>query len=316
MMSRELTRLAAELRGIRLEPGLDVPLSSHTTFGIGGPCDLFVEVFTEKQLLGTIDAAQRFSIPTTLLGSGSNLLVRDGGVNGLVIKNSTRGWSVEDNRIQVASGESIAELIFALASDGIGGLEFLAGIPGTLGGAVCGNAGAYGEAIADKLVSLRLYREGGLVSSSPDELEFDYRSSLLKSHATETFPLAVVVGATLAIDTFPKSSPLERVQEILAHRSSRLPPKELGCAGSYFKNLPPDSPGDKRTAAGLLLDQAGAKGLQVGDAEVYRGHANIIINRGQARATHVLTLARQMQALVRGHSKVELEPEVLCIGRS
>jgi len=310
-MDEQLERLVDDLTRAGLAPRPGVALREHTTFRIGGPADCFVVATTERNLLEALRLAAVSNVPFFLLGGGSNLLVRDGGLAGLVIKDGTSGWTLTDDRVTVASGTWFDDLVQALADDGVGGLEFLAGIPGTVGGAVCGNAGAYGRDIADCLESVRLFRDGRVVDVQPTELAYGYRTSLLKRRTSD----AVVLGATLRVNRTPPEPPRRRVDEILAHRAGRLPPPDLGCAGSYFKNLPPLEPGGRRRAAGQLLDEAGAKGRRRGDAQVYQGHANVIVNLGSARAADVLALAAELQDLVRTRFAVELEPEVMTVGR-
>ena len=291
-------------------------LSAHTTFGIGGPAELYLRISTEEELQLALALVHEHSPPSFLLGGGSNLLVRDGGISGLVIHDKTQGWSLQGKEVTIASGEWLTDVVEAIAQKGVGGLEYLAGIPGTLGGAVCGNAGAYGQDISDSIVSLRVFKKGKIATISPKELGYGYRTSLLKrSVGTNGLPVMVVISATLRVNPKPEKSPIERVREILDHRDGRLPPREIGCAGSYFKNLPALEAGGRRRAAGMLLDQTGVKGLTIGGAQVFKGHANIIVNMGGAKAKDVLDLAEEMKRRVKDKFGINLEAEVMTVGQ-
>lgn len=315
-MNNEVAKLKKDLEQAGLQVKCAEKLAAHTTFAIGGPADLFVQATTEEELVGAIKVAHKNSSPAFLLGGGSNLLVRDGGMAGLVIHDKTKGWQLKDNEITISSGEWLTDVVEEISQKGIGGLEYLAGIPGTLGGAACGNAGAYGQDISDSILSLKVLKDGEVTTISPKELGYSYRTSLLKQTVgANGLPQMVVLAATLKINREPVEEPATRVQEILAHREGRLPPKTLGCAGSYFKNLPPLEEGGRRRAAGQLLDETGVKGLTVGRAQVFQGHANIIVNIGNATATDVLSLAEEMKRRVREKFQIELEAEVMTVGR-
>ena len=315
-MKEQIEELKKALAAAALPFKEGEPLSAHTTFGIGGPAELYLRITTEDELQRALSLVNEHSTPSFLLGGGSNLLVRDGGMNGLVIHDKTQGWSMDGDKVTIASGEWLADVVEAIAQKGVGGLEYLAGIPGTLGGAVCGNAGAYGQDISDSIISLRVLKNGKILTVSPKELRYGYRTSLLKrSVSANGLPEMVVISATLRVNPKPDSSPIERVREILAHRDGRLPPRELGCAGSYFKNLPAREAGGRRRAAGMLLDQTGVKGVTIGGAQVYKGHANIIVNIGGAKAKDVLDLAKEMKSRVKDKFGIDLEAEVMTVGQ-
>lgn len=315
MTPERLGELADRLVDAGLRPRRDEPLAPHTTFRIGGPADLYVEAVSADELTVAITAARAADAPLFLLGGGSNLLVLDGGMEGLVVADRTRGWSLDGSVLRVASGEPLAPLVETLAAQGVGGLDFLAGIPGTVGGAVTGNAGAYGRDTASVLLTVRILRDGAVVDVRPGELEYAYRASLLKRTAADGAPAAVVLEAQIRVDPAPAEDPMTPVAEILEHRAGRLPTEELGCAGSWFKNLPPEDDGGMRRAAGYLLDQVGCKGMRSGDAEVFARHANIIVNRGRATARDVLALSERMRGLVAARFGIYLETEVMTVGR-
>ena len=283
-MNEDIKLLREALKAANLCAEEGEVLAAHTTFRIGGPADLYLEAWTELELQRALSIVNQCSTPAFLLGGGSNLLIRDGGMAGLVIHDRTNGWSLNGNELTVSSGQWLTDVVETISKNGIGGIEYLAGIPGTLGGAACGNAGAYGQDISSSIVSLRVLVDGKFETITPDDLDYGYRTSLLKrSVSANGLPQMVVTSATLRVNCSPTSDPAEKVREILEHRQGRLPPKSLGCAGSYFKNLPSLEEGGRRRAAGMLLDQTGVKGLTVGNAQVFLGHANIIVNKGDAK---------------------------------
>lgn len=295
----------------------NVPLSLHTTFKIGGPAEAFVSVNDKESLVKAIDIAHSFSLPHFLLGGGSNILVQDQGMKGLVIQDRTSGFEIDrtTKTIKINSGQPLAEMVHALAEQGIGGLEFLAGIPGTVGGAVCGNAGAYGLSIKDVFLCAEVWRQGVIETISVNAMDYEYRNSRIKRSVKDGhFPEMVILSVILTIDLSPQIPPLKRVEEILEHRKGRLPNWMTGCGGSYFKNLPPLPGEERRRAAGMLLDEAGAKSLIVGGASVFKDHANVIINKGSATASEVLELAEMMKTLIREKHGIELEAEVMTVG--
>lgn len=307
--------LALQKEGFRVEK--NVPLSLHTTFKIGGPAELFVTVSKRDALVKAINIAQSFSLPHFLLGGGSNLLVQDGGMKGLVIQDRTTGFELDKTTktIRINSGQPMASMVYELAEEGIGGLEFLAGIPGTVGGAVCGNAGAYGLSIADVFLCAEVLRKGKIETISVNAMDYEYRNSRIKKSVKDGhFPEMVILSVILTINPSPENPPLTKVKEYLEHRKGRLPNWMTGCGGSYFKNLPPLAGEQRRRPAGLLLDEAGAKNLSVGGASVFKDHANVIINKGTATASEVLALAEKMKTLIKEKHGIELEAEVMTVG--
>ncbi|HWP35080.1 MAG TPA: UDP-N-acetylmuramate dehydrogenase, partial [Thermodesulfobacteriota bacterium] len=284
-----------------------VPLAPLTTFRIGGPAELLFEARDQEALARALATARTHGVPARVLAGGSNVLVDDRGLAGLVVLNRAGGVRREGDRLTAGSGLPLAELLEAAAREGLSGLEFAAGIPGSVGGAVYGNAGAYGKAMEDVLVRARLLTpEGEVVEAGREELGFAYRTSALKGSG------GIVLEATFALVPGDRDRIRSAMAEIIRIREAKHPdPVRFGSAGSYFKNLPPATPGGRRTPAGLLLDQVGAKGMRVGRALVSEAHANFLVNPGGATAADVLELARRLKALVRARFGVELEEEVL-----
>jgi len=285
-------------------PSENVPLSAMSSFGIGGPADLFFEARTEDELEGSVSLAASEKYPYYVIGGGYNLLFDDAGYRGLIVRNRLEGVRREGHRLDVLSGTSLACVLREAIEAGLTGLEFLAGIPGTVGGAVYGNAGAYGWSIGDVLETARLFSpEGGLRTVPRDALGFGYRDSALKREG------GIVLSAKLLCTPGDRRESEARVRDILEKRWAKHPPHGTACAGSYFKNSSPAS--GARIAAGQLLEQAGARGLAVGDAAVSEVHCNFIINKGNARASDVLALAGQLKDRVYQKFGVRLEEEVI-----
>lgn len=300
-----LEALAGALPGARR----GVPLAPLTTFRIGGPAELFVEAGDRDALVHAVGAARAHGVPCFVLAGGSNVLIDDRGLSGLVVHNLTAGVRREGDRLTVDSGLPLGRLLDAAAREALSGLEFAAGIPGSVGGAVYGNAGAYGKSMEDVLVRATLLtRDGRIVEVGPEALGFAYRTSALKASGD------IVLDATFALVPGDRERIRQAMDEIVRIREAKHPdPARFGSAGSYFKNLPPATPGGRRTPAGLLLEQAGAKGMRVGRAMVSEAHANFIVNAGGATAADVLELARRLKVLVLARFGVGLEEEVLYI---
>jgi UDP-N-acetylmuramate dehydrogenase len=285
-------------------PSENVPLSALSSFGIGGPADLFFEARSESELETSISLALAEKSPYYVIGGGFNLLFDDAGYRGLIIRNRLEGVVRDGHRLKALSGTGLSCVLREALEAGLTGLEFLAGIPGTVGGAVYGNAGAYGWSIGDVLETAALYMPGNGRETAPrDALGFGYRDSSLKRGR------GIVLSAVLVCSPGDRQESEARIREILQKRWTKHPPHGTACAGSYFKNSCSES--GARIAAGQLLDQAGARGLSVGDAAVSDVHCNFIINRGHARAADVLALAEALKERVYKTFGVRLEEEVI-----
>ena len=241
------------------------------------------------------------------------LLVSDDGFDGLVVKTAFDRIEIDPDRCEarVGAGVPTSRLVERLIDLGLGGLEFAAGLPGTVGGALAGNAGCFGRSLSDALTRATVIdRDGSVMEiSDPEWFGFDYRESrLLKREGTLT-------EAVFNLERQPPETLLAEAEKCLAMRAERHPPPGTKTAGSYFKNLPPANPGEQRRSAGGLLDRVGAKNLSVGDAAVFERHANIVINRGNAKAEQVLALADEMARRVLERFDVELFPEVRFVGK-
>ena len=295
------------------------PLRHHTTLRIGGPAAFYFAARNAHQMVEALKAARELDLPLFLLGGGSNLLVSDEGFRGLVLHNAIEGVEFDGAAVQVGCGMDFLELIYACRDRDLAGLEFAAGIPGSVGGALYGNAGCYGQDIGSFTIECAVASlDGNQVVTRPAAwFEFGYRDSRLKRDPW------VLLSCLLQLGRGERGAIQAVIDEKLEIRRVKHPQWRVEpTAGSYFKNLPPGfqvpglphSPGTHRIAAGALLDACDCRGLRVGDAIVFAKHANIIVNAGRATAKDVLTLAETMKARVRAKFDVELEEEVMFLG--
>ena len=279
----------------------DEPLARHTSLRIGGPADYFVKVRSEDDLIGAVRVAREAELPTFVLGGGTNLLVADAGIRGVVLANSWNDVTVHGMVLDAASGTPLASVAAVAARNGIVGLEWMATVPGTVGGAVHGNAGAFGSDTAAALLDARLLDlNGDLWSARVDELGYSYRTSSLQGTPV------ICVRARFHGDPGDRATAVRRIKEMANERIAKQPLAQPN-TGSIFRNPPGDH-------AGRLIDAAGLKGLRSGGAMVSEKHGNFIVNAGGARAADVRTLMRRCQAEVRERFGVELRPEVELVG--
>ncbi len=295
-----------EAFGDQLE--FDVPLAQFTSFRTGGPAAYFLHARTPQAVAEAIKTARRLRLEFFLLGGGSNLLVADSGYDGLVIKVDVGGLAVlEDNMIECGAGEDLMALVNFACDNGLTGLEFAAGIWGSVGGAIYGNAGAFGGEIGERIVSLNLVdRDGNMRTVTPDYLQFGYRDSYLKKTRE------VIVNARLQLQPGDSKTIRARIDEILALRVTKHPDQLT--AGCFFKNIPDPNEPYGKLPAGRLLEQVGAKGMSVGGAKVFEKHANIIVNTGTATSADICRLADRMKDMVHRQFGIELQEEVQKIG--
>jgi UDP-N-acetylmuramate dehydrogenase len=283
-----------------------VRLRDFSNFRIGGPADYFFEAASAADLKAATLVAHGHSVPCYVIGGGFNLLFDDEGFRGLIIKNSVKGVGLAPflAGLTAFSGTSLDDIVKFATANGLSGFEFLAGIPGTVGGAVFGNAGAFGRSIGEYLDdALLLDREGGEFRAQKEYFAFGYRQSGLKRKHD------ILLSLQFRLEARDKDEIKARIEENLAVRAQKHPPKETAYAGSYFKN--PVRPDGTKVAAGYLLEQIGARDLRVGGAAVYPGHSNFLINRGTAAARDVLALAGKLKDRVKERFGIELEEEVI-----
>lgn len=278
------------------------PLARHTAWRIGGPAELFYRPLATEDCLKALRWAARHEIPVTIIGNGTNLLVADHGIGGLVIQTTAlQSTKWEDSQILAEGGILLPKLCSQAAERGLTGLEFGAGIPGTLGGAVKMNAGAHGSAMEQLVVSVQTVTKNGEVRTySNQEMGFQYRSSILKNGHE------LIIEARLALRQGERAEIKRSTAEYLRLRREKQP-LNLPNAGSVFKN-------PVGYAAGSLIEGAGLKGLRAGNAQVSEVHANFIVNLGGATAADVLTLIGEVQNAVQKKYAVWLETEVVFLG--
>jgi UDP-N-acetylmuramate dehydrogenase len=303
-MTQELIARLRELGPVRLNE----PLGRHVTFGVGGPADIFFAAHTEDHLREAYALARSHQTPVWVFGSGSNVLVGDRGVRGLTIENRTDAVVGPNQngagfKVRVASGVSFAALARRMAAAGYAGIEWACGIPGSLGGAVVTNAGAYEHSLADVIKGARLADEHGqVVELVPEELDLTYRNSAFTRGEIRDM---IVLSVDLRLNPGDARDLKTKVKELDRERKSAQPPGR-NC-GSVFKN-PPDHP------SWWYVEQAGLRGHRIGNAQFSDLHANFILNLGGATAADIVALMRLAQERTRERFGIDLEPEVVMVG--
>lgn len=286
---------------------LNAPMAEHSTLRVGGPADILIYPADGDDLAALLAALGEREVPYFVVGAGSNLVIRDGGLRGAVI-NLADGFRAVERRDPASgratfwadAGVTMRRLVRWTVDEGIAGLEALAGIPGTVGGALAMNAGAWGVEIGERVLQVEIMDPDGEIRTvDRDQLRFSYRQLELPSGT-------VVLGALLWGEESPSEQVKAKIQEFSRRRRDSQPLQEPS-AGSVFKNPSGDS-------AGRLIDQCGLKGVRVGDAEISRIHANFIVNTGAATAGQVVALMGMIQERVYVKFKVRLEPEVRIVG--
>lgn len=282
----------------------DEPMKKHTTFRIGGPADYYAEPDMSR-ISKLIEMAKACDMPVTVIGNGSNLLVGDKGIRGLVIgigKGMSEITAQGNGHVITAGAGAILAAVAAKAAEAsLSGLEFASGIPGSVGGAVVMNAGAYGGEIKDVLIDATvLTAEGELKTVTRDELDLSYRHSIVQEKGY------IVLSARFRLTPKPKDEIKSYMAELRAKRVEKQP-LEYPSAGSTFKR-------PEGYFAGKLIMDAGLRGYSVGDAQVSQKHCGFVVNKGEATAADVLTLIKDVQETVLKQFGVKLEPEVKMIG--
>jgi UDP-N-acetylmuramate dehydrogenase len=297
------------------------PLACYTRFGIGGPADLFAETRHEQAFIAAVTAARAGGTPVCVIGGGTNLIVSDQGFRGLVLRFSADTLASDGTRIAAGAGAVLQDLVDFTNHRGLQGLETLAGIPGWVGAAVYGNAGAYGHAISERVASVRFFDGAGVRVFDNPGCEFRYRESIFKRHKEW-----IVFEVGLTLDAAPAVE-LEQISAgILQVRNEKFPPT-MKCAGSIFKNfllrdLPlavaAGVPGavvrEGKIPAAWFLEQVGAKGMRRGDIHVAGHHANLIYNAGQGTARDLRDLIAELKRRVRARFGIGVEEEVQYVG--
>ncbi len=279
----------------------NVLLKDYTTFKIGGPAKYFFIARSSQDLIKAVEFAKDKQLPYFILGGGSNLLVSDEGFEGPVIKLQNSEFKVRDSQLMAEAGTPLGKLVGFSIEKGLTGLENLAGIPGTIAGAVRGNAGAFGHSISElvKQVTALNQKLQTVIYQSAD-CKFGYRESIFKHNSD------IILSVELQLKRGNKEKSQQIIREYLGQRKNKQP-LSYASAGCIFKNLPEQS-------AGYLIDQAGLKGKKIGQAMISEKHANFIVNLGNAKAGEVKQLIDLIKKTVKQKFKIDLEEEVGYLG--
>ena len=279
------------------------PLRSHTTFRVGGEADAFLSVKTQEELIKAVQLCKEKKVPYFILGNGSNLLVSDKGFRGLVISigKDMAQITLDGNRITAQAGALLSTVAQLAAKNGLTGMEFASGIPGSIGGAMVMNAGAYDGEMKMIVESVTILSEDGQIHTfSNEEMEFGYRTSRLKREK------GIILSVTVLLSEGDKAAILEKMNDFAARRREKQP-LEYPSAGSTFKR-------PEGMFAGKLIMDAGLRGYTVGGAQVSEKHCGFVINKEKATADDIYTLIHNVQAKVKETAGVTLEPEVIFVG--
>ena len=297
------------------------PLSRHTRFGIGGPARVYVEADSESAFIETVREAKSSGLPTVVIGGGTNLVVADSGFDGFVLRFTANGIRIDGATLQSDAGAGLQSIVDASIDQGLRGLETMTGIPGSVGGAIYGNAGAYGHSIDERVRSVRFF-DGSVVRCVDNaQCEFSYRESIFKRHKNW-----IVFSTEVALDTAPSDELRSAADAILRTRNEKYPPT-MKCAGSIFKNLilsklpasareqtPASVIREGKVPSAYFLEQAGAKGLRNGGIHVADYHANLIYNAGRGTAQQVREVIDDLKQRVQAKFGLTLEEEVQYVG--
>lgn len=279
---------------------LSEPLSKHTTFKIGGPATYFVVVSKIESAIELFKFLDEYGEQYILIGGGSNMLVSDNGYSGVVINIQDNTIKIIKNSVRSSAGASTVALAQETIKAGLTGFEWGVGVPGTIGGAVRGNAGATGAEIKDTLKSVDVYRDGSIITLSNEECQFGYRDSVFK-HNND-----IVLYATFNLENKDNKDVARKALEVLMYRN-KTQPKGYASTGCIFKNP------NKEQSAGKLIDEAGLKGKKIGNAQISEIHGNFIVNLGGATSSDVLLLIDEIKQKVYDTSGVNLEEEIKII---
>ena len=303
------------------------PMAKHTSFRVGGAARLYVVAPSPEALLQTVQAAQQLQIPWYVYGGGSNMLVSDDGYEGVMIQAANRGLKIEGTNVYAEAGVITAMVARQTVEAGLTGFEWAIGVPGTIGGAIYGDAGCYGGEMRDAVQTVDAFRlrDGQRVQLTKEQCGFGYRTSLFKHEPY------LIFGCTLTLQpTSDKAASKKRMDDIVAQRKEKQP-LESSSAGCVFKNfdftdekelellkrnmeVPQPMIDKKQISVGWLIQQAGLMGEHVGDVEVSNKHGNFFINKGKARAQDILALISIVKMKIRDEHGIELQEEVQYVG--
>ncbi len=312
----------ARLAGIpNLTVSSHTPLARYTRFGIGGPADLYAETDSVEAFIAATAAARESGIPTMVIGGGTNLIVSDQGFRGIVLRYRAEALLAANGRVVAQSGAVLQDLVNFTVERGLKGLETLTGIPGSVGAAVYGNAGAYGHSISERVTRVQFFDGRSVRVFGNEECEFRYRESVFKRHKEW-----IIFSTQLLLDE-ADAGELKRISDdILKVRNEKFP-VTMKCAGSIFKNLllkelppavaaevPEKVVREGKIPAAWFLEQVGAKGMSRGEIRVADYHANLIYNTGSGTAADLRAVIEELKARVRARFGIEIEEEVQYVG--
>ena len=299
-----------------------VPLSAYTRFGIGGPADAVVETSSAESFIAALKQVRGSTVPFVVIGGGSNLVVADGGFRGIVLKFGGKGICISGLNAHTEGGAVLQDLVDATVSAGLAGIHTMTGIPGSVGAAVYGNAGAYGHSISEWTQQVRFFDGSGVRAFDNAACEFHYRESVFKKHKDW-----IVLSVELALRQGDAAELKAKADAILSIRNQKYPP-EMKCAGSIFKNyllaelpaqvaaqLPAGVVREGKVPSAYFLEQVGAKGMRVGDIQVADYHANLIYNAGHGTARDLVIVIRELKRRIGERFGMPLEEEVQYVGQ-
>lgn len=317
--TEEMHARLAEIPNLTVLPGAS--LSLYTRFGIGGPADLYAETGSAEAFVAALSEARESGLATMVIGGGTNLIVADSGFRGIVLRYRADRLMTANRRVHADAGAVLQDLVDFAIAHGLKGLETLSGIPGSVGAAIYGNAGAYGHSISERVTSVRFYDGVSVRVFSSEQCEFRYRESIFKRHKEW-----IIFSTELLLDPADAAQLRETADGILKVRNEKFP-VTMKCAGSIFKNLllkdlpaeaaaqvPAAVVREGKIPAAWFLEQVGAKGMQQGDIHVAGYHANLLYNAGAGTAADLVALIGELKARVRTRFGIELEEEVQYVG--
>lgn len=299
----------------------DTPLAAYTRFGIGGLADIYVETGSPESFVAALKIARSSHLPMVVIGGGTNLIVSDSGFRGVVLRLANQRIDADGTVVHAEGGAVLQDLVNYTVERGLKGLETMTGIPGSVGAAIYGNAGAYGHSIAERIDSVQFFDGESVRAFDRAACEFHYRDSIFKRHKEW-----IVFSAVLAMDAGDRAELKAAADRILQVRNAKYPPT-MKCAGSIFKNfllaeLPPQVAGEippnvvieGKVPSAWFLEQVGAKGMKAGDIHVADYHANLIYNAGQGTASELTSVIDELKRRVGDRWGIPLEEEVQYIG--
>jgi len=304
-----------------LQISRNAPLARYTRFAIGGPADAVVETDRAEPFIAALQAVRRSGVPYVVIGGGSNLIVSDAGFRGIVLKLNSCSICIDGTRAIAEGGAVLQHLVDATIAAGLAGIHTMTGIPGSVGAAVYGNAGAYGHSISEWTRQVRFFDGEATRVFTNAECEFHYRESVFKKHKEW-----IVLSVELELEFGSAAELKAKADSILAIRNEKYPP-QMKCAGSIFKNyllaelpepvaaeLPNNVIREGKVPSAYFLEQVGAKGMQVGDIHVADYHANLIYNAGHGTARDLLTVISELKQRIGTRFGIPLEEEVQYVG--